>query len=191
MAVLQRVVAVAFAASCLAIAPMSAHAQTPDWKTILNDVDGVVVYCLAAKPREYSRDMCGELSQAAVKAFEGRGLKADATGVVYAGVDVKPEDPTDPAPLKQSGAMAKPLVVRLLVTGTDGFSPGVTIGITISRSFRAAIEAGASGPGLAGDLVFYDRQWIAEGPRRKVMSFLVDYSSRQFGDLAASMRPGP
>lgn len=165
-----------------------AQGSSPDWVAVLKGVDGVIVYCRAAKPRDYSQDMCGKLSQAAVAAFDGSNLKAVHTGIAYTGVDVKPDDLTDETTLKTAAGITSPLVLRLLITGTDGANPGVTIGITASRPFRSAIEEGTGGPGLAGDLVVYDQQWIADGPRRKVIAVLTEFGSKKLREIAADMR---
>lgn len=166
------------------------HAQSPrpDWTAVLNGVDGIVVYCLASRDREYSVEVCGKLSETVIAGFAGSRLRAVQTGVVFTGSDVQPGEPTDPAALRQAPGMAAPLVIRLVVLGTRSGNPGATGGFTVSRPFRAAVEAGSAGAGLAGDLVVHERQWVAEGPRRLVIRALVEHGSRQVGALAAEIR---
>ena len=130
------------------------------------------------------------MSQEAVTAFEGTGLKAVYTGVVFNDEDLKPGDPTDPATFKQASGIASPLVIRLLVKGNRGSNPGIALGLNISRPFRAAVESGSNRPGLAGDLVFYDRNWIAVGPRQKVVSAVADHGSRIVREKIDEIRKG-
>lgn len=168
----------------------AAHPQapSPNWTAVLNGVDGVIVYCVASRDRDYSVDVCRKMSEAVIVGFDGARIRAVHTGVVYTGADVQPGEATDPSPLKQASGMASPLVIRLLIVGTRSNNPGATIGIMVSRPFRAAVEAGAGGNGLPGDLVVYDRHSVAEGPRRLVIRALIEHGSKQVGALVAEIR---
>lgn len=165
-----------------------ANAPRPDWKRVLQGVDGVIVYCLASDSREFAVEMCGRLSEATITAFTGSRLRAVHTGVVYTGVDVQPNNPTDPAPFKQAPGISAPLVIRLLVTGTRGGNPGIAGGIAVSRPFRGAVVAGSGGDGLEGDLVVHERHWVAVGPRRQSIPFVIEHGARQARELVAEIR---
>jgi hypothetical protein len=38
---------------------------------VLNGIDGVIVYCLASRDRDYSVDVCDSLSSAVIAGFDG------------------------------------------------------------------------------------------------------------------------
>jgi hypothetical protein len=179
---------------CALSAPVLAQAGgrelLPEWKAVLKGVDGVVVYCLTSRDPEYAVRICDRMSQAVTAAFDGSGLKVARTAGVYTGIDLGPEHNRDPSASKQAPGMASPLVIRLLIQGTAGASPGVATSITVSRPFRAAVEAGAARSGVAGDLVVREMHWVAQGPRRQTVAFSAEHGAKRVLELVTEIRTG-
>lgn len=169
---------------------MPGNAAEPDWKSVVNGVDGVIVYCHTTTSQSYAGEICKGIDSAIVSAFSGAPLRVVSNGMISVGDTNGSGESADPEPLKHADGMKRPLLIRIFVKGTDDNTPAIYIGVRVAIAYAAATDAGSIVPPKAGDLVFEERSFVASGPRKKLPGVLVGHVGKDATELVGRIRAG-
>lgn len=171
-------------------------AETPgageprDWAVTMNGIDGVIVYCDVTSKQAYAKRICEELGAAIEAGFAGTALPVRRTGAILSGAAAKGKDPTDPESVRTAEGIARPLLMRIRIKGTDDGNPAIYIGLSAAVPMTAAAEAGSDEDGKAGDLVVAEEDVVANGPKKRLPGVLIDHMTVKARTMIDAIRTG-
>ena len=108
--------------------------------------------------------------------------------MVYRGPAARDGEPTEPE--KTADGIARPLLIAIHIKGIDDAEPGIYVGVRAAIAYEAATEAGAAGPGRAGDLVVAEEDVVADGPRKRLVEAVIGHMAQKVSALVAAIRTG-
>lgn len=171
---------------------LPARADGPDWRAIMAGIDGIIVYCDSSTKQAYAQHICDGMAAVVEAGFKETGLPVVRNGLVHTGVAHDGKVPAEivTAPLKTAEGISRPMLMAVVIKGTDDRTPAIYTRVHVAIPFRAAVEAGASGPGKAGDLMVAERAIAGNGPKKQLPPAIVAALGKQLDALMADMREG-
>ncbi|MEZ5878849.1 MAG: hypothetical protein R3D43_14470, partial [Tepidamorphaceae bacterium] len=160
-------------------AALPVRAET-DWARQLAGLDGVVIACVSSTGEKYAERICGKLSETAKAELEKAGVPVAVAGYFREG---------GPAPDKPEG-MARPLSIMIYLRGTPGGTAAILVRGRGSIAYEAAVEAGESGAGRAGDLVVWEESTVGSGPVKQLEAAITNAMNDKLAGLLAHSAKG-
>lgn len=176
-------------AAMMATTLIPAAADAPDWKALMNGVDGVITYCDSSTRQQYAETMCTAVSDEIAKGFGGSGLTVTHNGFVLTGSASEDNVPSEIATtdLKKAEGMSHPLLVGIVLKGTDDGNPAIYMRV----QFLIPVELHASGsPAKAGELFILERAVVGNGPKKRLPAAQISFINKAVAPLIADIRAG-
>ena len=168
------------------LASVPAYAGAPDWKTLMAGIDGVITYCDSSTGQGYAKDMCEAMASEIAGQLEGSGLTVKHNGLVLTSSKEPSETATQAA--RTADGMTLPLLIAIVLKGTDDGNPAIYIRVQFSIPFEAAVEQGSSLPPKKGELLVLERAVVGNGPKKRLPAAQIDFITKAITPVISGIK---
>lgn len=163
-----------------------AKAQAPDWKNLMTGVDGVITYCDSSTGQGYANVMCEAMAKEIATQLEGSGLIVKHNGLVLTGSNSRSEIATEP--VRKADGMVLPLLIAIVLKGTDDGNPAIYMRVQFSIPYEAAVEQGSSQVPKKGELFLLERAVVGNGPKKRLPAAQISFITKAITPVISEIR---